>query len=196
MSKRWCALLIVVLAACSSDAGLGPKTTNQLHFLRLQDTVAFTLAVQSFWAHNDRDSELRFYTQVNGETDSTEFLRFKVPQGGLFKLPDGTPLGPQDSVLITVAADPANLVFSFQPSGLQFSANNPAQLEIQFAEANQDLNDDGQVNAVDDSLKAQLQLWRQETVGGPWVPVTANIEVELEDAEADILGFTNYALAY
>ena len=185
-------------AACSSSDPTGTPT-SQLHFLRLAATApAYANAVDSFWAVSGQDREIHIYFQppIPGN-DSAQLLEFKVPGQALLRRPDGTAFATGDSILIHVSViDPVHMIVAFQPAGLQFSLLHPARLKFEFAEADQDINNDGQVNATDDSLKAVLHLWRQETAGAPWMELTSNVDVSLEEVEADILGFTNYALAY
>ena len=196
--------LTVLLAAAAVVAGCGDssaptKPTTQLNFLRLAPTAPpYANAVDSFWAKKGTDREIRIYFQPKaGESDSSELLEFKVPSQALLRRPDGTLFATGDSVLIHVTViDPVHMIVQFEPSGLLFSPSSPARLKFEFAEADDDINDDGVVNATDDSLKAELHLWRQESSALPWVQLATNVDVSLEEVEADILGFTNYALAY
>ena len=72
----------------------------------------------------------------------------------------------------------------------------PAELKIHYDHANGDLNDDGSVDAEDDSLESTLSIWRQEQPGDPFVRLTSVLSVELDEAEAELTGFSRYALAY
>ena len=100
-------------------------------------------------------------------------------------------------MLITVSViDLANLIVDFQPSGLRFRADEPARLKFKFAETDDDLDEDGDVDAEDQLHETELAIWKRESVGDPWVRLSSNLEVELDQIEADILGFTNYAIAY
>jgi hypothetical protein len=187
-----------LVAACSGDpAGTAPR--QQLNYLRAASTAPpLANPVDSFWAVKGQDRRIRIYYQPSapGE-DSSQLLELKVPQQSLLRRPDGTLFATGDSILIKVTViDPVHLVVQFEPSGLTFSASDPAQFKFEFGETDPDINDDGQVNATDDSLKTVLHLWRQETAADPWFQLSTNVDVSAEEVEADILGFTNYALAY
>jgi hypothetical protein len=187
-----------LVAACSSTTA--PTTpTSQLNFLRAAPTAPpIANVVDSFWAVKGQDRRIRIYYQPSepGE-DSAQLLEFRVPQQSLLRRPDGTTFAMGDSILIHVTViDPVHLVVQFEPSGLTFSPSDPAQFKFEFGECDQDINNDGQVNATDDSLKAILHLWRQETAADPWTQLATNVNVSTEEVQADILGFTNYALAY
>ena len=100
-------------------------------------------------------------------------------------------------MLITVhVVDPARILFELEPSGLTFNSAEPAELKIHYNHADPDFNDDGSVNLFDDQIKNQLAIWRQETLNDPFVKLgSVNVE-ESEEINADILGFTRYAIAY
>jgi len=184
------ALVLIALAAgCSSATGPGGTPATTLHFLRAaSDAPPLADTSVTFWAYRSRETEATiWYRPRSGESDSTEFVDFTVPDHSIT----------QDSVQITITVvDPANLVVQFEPAGLKFSATNPAQLSLNYSEADSDINDDGSVDSTDTALKATLGVWRQETAGGLWFPVpSTSIEIS-DDIEAQIYGFTRYAIAY
>lgn len=188
-------LLVLSAAACGSDstAPTVQKPSTDLHFLRLAATApSLQSTVVSFYAKKGSDREVRVRFS-NGE----DFLRFRVFANSLLQRPDGSLFANGDSVLITITiTDPTKLAADFQPAGLKFSPSNPARLQFEFGEADKDLNDDGVVNATDTSLIPQISTWRQETAGGEWLKVSSLVEVEINEVQADIFGFTGYALAY
>ena len=196
LSTHIAIVALAVLAACGADS-TGPqqvtKTTSDLHFLRLSTTAPqLQSTVVSFYAVKGQDSDIRVRFK-NGE----DYLRFRVFANSLSQRPDGTTIANGDSVLITITiTDPTKLQADFQPAGLKFSASNPARLQFEFGEADKDLNDDGVVNATDASLIPQISTWRQEVAGGEWLKVGSVVEIEINEVQADILGFTGYALAY
>jgi hypothetical protein len=198
MSKRVTAtlLLAVALAACGGDS-TGPgeiqKPTSDLHFLRLTTSAPqLQSTVVSFFAKKGEDREIRVRFK-NGE----DYLRFRVFANSVSQRPDGSAFTVGDSVLITITiTDPTTLAADFQPTGLKFAASAPARLQFEFGEADKDLNSDGVVNATDTALIPQISTWRQETAGAPWVKVNSAVEIELNEVQADIFGFTGYALAY
>jgi hypothetical protein len=196
-------LLLGALAGCGADgavvAGIDSRAANALHFLRpAVDAPPLANPVVQFYARRGESREARIYYQPRlGRTDSTEFVRFRVPASSLAQRPDGTPMAPGDSILITIRVlDPARLILDFQPSGLRFAASSPAELKIKFAEANDDLDGDGDVDADDDARERELSIWKQEAPGLPWYRMASVIDFSLEEVEADLFGFTGYAIAY
>ena len=197
MSKLSTAGVLIALAVATACGGDSPtqiqKTTGDLHFLKLSTAApALQSTTVSFYAIRGVDSEIRVRFQ-NGE----DFLRFRVFANSLALRPNGTPIATGDSVLITITiTDPTKLAADFQPAGLKFSPSAPARLQFEFGEADKDLNDDGVVNGADASLIPQISTWRQESAGAPWVKVNSVVEIELNEVQASIFGFTGYALAY
>ena len=197
-------LLLALAAACSSDDGTGTngvitKPTDSLHFLTPSASAPLLAATTaSFWAKKGENRELRlYYHAVAGEADSVEFLRFRVDDRSLDRRPDGSAIATGDSVLITVTvSDLAKLIVDFQPAGLRFSADRPARLTLKFAEASDDLNDDGTVDGEDTQVISQLAIWRRESPGDPWVRQASVVNTVDQEVETDVLGFTNYAIAY
>ena len=189
-------IALAALAACGGDSTAPQPITKpsaDLHFLRLSATAPqLQSTVVSFYAVKGQDREIRVRFK-NGE----DYLRFRVFASSLSLHPDGTAIANGDSVLITITiTDPTKLQADFQPAGLKFSSSNPARLQFEFGEADKDLNGDGVINGTDAALIPQISTWRQETVGGEWLKVGSVVEVEINEVQADILGFTGYALAY
>ena len=195
--------MLAALAGCGSDgptaADSDVRPAEQLHFLRpAADAPPLANPVVSFYAKRGEDREAFIYYRPRpGRTDSTEFVRFKVPGGSLDRRPDGTAFVLGDSILITVrVSDPARLILDFQPSGLRFSANDPAPLKIRFNEASDDIDGDGDVDADDDLRKTELSIWKQEAAGLPWYRLTSVLDFSTDQVEAKLLGFTGYAISY
>ena len=184
------------LASCQDGTAPPPisRSADQLHFIRPATTAAsLPDTAVSFWAKRGEDRELRLYYNGTGQ----EFLRFTVPAAALAQRADGSTIAVGDSVLISARViDPSRLIVDFQPSGLTFSAGSPARLRFELAETDSDLNGDGVVNAEDDSLKTQLSFWRQEAPGQPWLKVASAVFTDLDEVDANVFGFTGYALAY
>ena len=187
--------------SCSDGTAPGPvsRVADQLHFIRPAPNAA-TLpdTAVSFWAKRGEDRELRlYYNAQSGSTSSQEFLRFTVPAAALAQRPDGSPIAAGDSVLISVRViDPSRLIVAFEPSGLKFAAGSPARLRFDLGETDSDLNGDGVVDGQDQSLETQLSFWRQEAPGQPWFKVASSVFTDLSEVEANIFGFSGYALAY
>ncbi len=184
-----------------SDSGTGPgsgsvRQEDSLTFLApAPDLPAFTTTTVTFLAVRDQNSEVRlFYPKRPGSTDSAEFVRFEVPGGALVSGPNGAPLV-GDSLLITLTISNVNkLIVSFEPAGLTFA--KPARLRIKYAEADDDFNHDGNVDSEDTADVSKFAIWRQEQVGQPWVRLpSTRIDAE-EEVDADISGFTRFAVAF
>ena len=92
--------------------------------------------------------------------------------------------------------DPERLLFQMEPSGLTFSSDKPARLEIHYAQCGDDLNDDGKVDGQDDSIETTLSIWRQETLSDPFIRLGSIRSQDLREIDADLQGFSRYALAY
>ena len=187
-----------VLAACSGDSPAGPsqRPASELVFLRAANNAPPLVSPQvQLWARvgDTRDVELR-YASTGGSYAGDECLEFKVPNNGLYKKPDGTLFRPGDSVLITIKiVDLQHFNFEFQPAGLQFSPDHPAELRVSYKWADPDLNGDG---VVDDRDRLRdIGFWRQEADGLDWFRVGTTRDSNLQELRAKILGFTRYALA-
>jgi hypothetical protein len=194
-------LAVTTLAACSDSTGSGVIQSNEsdLAFLRpAADAPPFVQLVASFWAVRGEERELRLaYRPRQGQTDSTDFIRFRVRENSLVTLPSGVPIAVGDSVLITLTViDPARLIVEFQPAGLLFAPGEPAELEIHYPEADRDYDDDGDIDMDDDDVEQRLRIWRQERLGDPWVQVRGSVRADVDEVEADLTGFTRYAIAY
>ena len=188
-------VLLALLAACSDSTAPAnvQKPASDLHFLRLSASApAIQATTVSFYAKKGEDREVRVHFQ-NGE----DYLRFRVFGNSLAQRPDGSAFATGDSIQITITiTDPTKLVADFQPAGLKFSTANPARLQFEFGECDKDLNGDGVVNAADAALVPLISTWRQETANATWVKVSSVVEVQINEVQADITGFTGYALAY
>lgn len=193
------AMLLVALAVSASCGGdsTAPhdvaKQSGDLHFLRVSASAPpLASNVVSFYAKKGEDREVRMQF-ANGQ----DFLRFRVFANSLLQRPDGSAFANGDSVLITITVNDLPTVDAdFQPAGLKFSPQAPARLQFEFGECDQDLNGDGVVNAVDTALIPTISTWRQETPNGVWLKVSSTVEVELDEVQSNIFGFTGYALAY
>ena len=142
-------------------------------------------------------SASRCPSRAAGATDSFEFIRFRVDDRTLVSDSAGNPLASGDSVLITVTvSDTANLIIQFAPSGLVFNPSRPARLWIKFRDADPDLDEDGFVTAADTTILLGLQIWKEEQLGDPWSPLVSSVDTVEQEVEADVPGFTRYAVAY
>jgi hypothetical protein len=196
-----CLAATTALAACS-DAGSpdngGVRPPGELTIIRLPATAPpIWNPVDSFYAKRGEDRELRIYFQDPGGARGEEYVRFRVDSPSLRAYPDGTLFQVGDSVLITIrVVDPAQIYFEFEPSGLTFNPASPAELKIEYDETGGDLDDDGDSDSDDDAIEQVIDLWRQEQAGGDFVKLGAVKIEDLDEIEADVLGFTRYAIAY
>lgn len=189
------------MVACSDSSGPdtgGVKPPGELTIIRLPaGSPEIYNPVDSFYAKKGEDRELRIYFEDAVGDSGQEYLRFRVDAGSLLARPDGSLFQVGDSVLITVrVVDPEQIYFEFEPSGLRFNPSVPAELRIDYAETEGDLDDDGDVDVDDDAIEQVIDLWRQEQAGQDFVKLGAVKIEELDEIEADILGFTRYAIAY
>jgi hypothetical protein len=197
-------LLLAALAgaagSCSDSSGPGvdSKPEGELSVVHVASSSAPLFnPVDSFYAKRGEDREVRIFFQDGAGGAGEEYFRLRVDAPTLLTLPDGTPILPGDSVLIHVrVVDQTEMLFELQPSGLKFNPLAPARLTIHYDQAGGDLNDDGIVNGVDTAIEGTLSIWRQENPGDPFVRLSSVLSLDLDEAEAELTGFSRYALAY
>jgi hypothetical protein len=188
-------------AASCSDSSSPPddqKPPSELNVIHVAPTSTplFNTTV-SFYAKRGENSEgsLSFQDGVGGQGE--EYVRLRIDANTLLTRPDNTPILPGDSVLITLSVvDPTEMLFDLQPTGLKFNPAEPARLKIHYDHADGDLNDDGVSDSRDDSIERTLAIWRQESLTDPFVRLTSVLTIETDEAEAELTGFSRYALAY
>jgi hypothetical protein len=194
-------LVVVAIALACGDTG-GPSSGSpraQLNFVLQDSTYRPLLSTQgSFYAKVGEHRQVRLVYQGSTPTDSgAEFLRFEVPSDGLYRKPDGTAFGPVDSILITVTVvDAKQFRFDFQPSGLQFNPSDPARLKVEYRYAEPDFDGDGTIDSTDAEIESMLSLWRRDPPDTLWFQMAAAKSVELEEFDADIFSFSQYAVAW
>ena len=203
--RKMLALLLALSLACSDSGGPNDgndtvKPPSELTILRLSETSpALFNPVASFWAvrGDNREVEIDFVDDERPGEPGEKYLELKVDAEALQARPDGTPFAENDSVLITVrVVDPARLLFEFEPAGLTFNPARPAELRIHYNHADDDLDEDGDVDLDDAALELTLAIWRQESDGDPFERLGSLLIDDLEEIEADLQGFSRYALAY
>ena len=175
------------------------RPINGLRLLTVTaDAPALAATVSSFYAVRGKNAGVDlWYRAKAGSRDSTKFLEFRLEDTSLDRRPDGTAFAAGDSVLITLTVtDPRHFIIDFQPSGLRFSVKNPARLKMFFGQCGDDLDGSGSVDGNDDAIASQLSIWRQESVLAPWIKVSSVEVKDNKEVDADIAGFTGYALAY
>jgi len=191
---------LALAGACSNSSGPGPAPARAtLNFVRQDSTYKPLLSAQgSFYAKVGEARRVRLVYQASTPTDSgAEFLRFEVPSDGLYRKPDGTPFAAGDSIkIIVTVVDPKQFLFDFQPSGLQFNPSDPARLKVEYHYADPDYNGDGSVDSSDAEIEGLLSLWRREPPDSLWFKMAAVKSVELSEFDADVLRFSQYAVAW
>jgi hypothetical protein len=198
--RRLSLLVALALAASCNDA-VAPagRTDLQLHIV-VQDSLAPPLLAtrDSFWAKPGVDRSVRLFYQGATPADTgEEFLRFEVSGEALFRKPNGTAFGPNDSILITVTiGDPSRLLFTFEPSGLQFNQAHPARLKVHYFHSDKDFDDDGGEDEEDDRIEGLLDLWHRSAPGALWSPAGAVQFEEEDEIEANIFSFSQHAVAW
>lgn len=201
------AALVAACTACSDSTGGGGGGRTDLTFLRITDTAPpLCSSTVSAWFKKDpagQDSTIALVFPVSGNladcaAGSTEdFLRLKLKPLSLQRWPDSTLISNGDSVLITVTwVGNDSILFDLQPTGLIFSTQDPAELKIEYGEASDDLNHDGRVDGEDDTIEHELDIWRQEHPGDPFVRVGTAKAEDSNEIEAKLNGFSRYAIAY
>ena len=104
-------VVVVAMALACTDTG-GPASGSpraRLNFVLQDSTYKPLLAARdSFWAKVGVNRQLQLFYQGTTPADTgPEFLRFEVANDALFRKPDGTAFGPNDSILITQCQEPA-----------------------------------------------------------------------------------------
>lgn len=182
----------VALAACGDSTGpQGPvaKPESQLDFVLVRsDAPRLTTTDTSFWAVAGEGRRLEIMRQAAvAGAEGESFLSFEVKSGSLLRRPDGTMFQPGDSVLIRVVVDTTKILAEFRPSGLEFNPADPAELKIEYGEA------EDQYLMPD--TESRIDLWRQELPGDPWTRLGSVKVEDLNEIEAKLTGFTRFALA-
>lgn len=192
MGRRWIRAAMPVLlatAACSdATAPVETRPPAQLNILRLLPTAPPLLANDTtFTACKGQGAEGRLVFNDGSGGEGEEFARLTLDGASLLTKPDGTPFAPGECVQITMALDdPTQILVRLEPSGLRFDPAHPAQLKLEYGEA----------EGVDSTVEAKISIWRQENLGDPFVRIGSAVIENLQEVDADLLGFSRYALAY
>ena len=192
MGRRWIRAAMPVLlatAACSdATAPVETRPPAQLNILRLLPTAPPLLANDTtFTACRGQGAEGRLVFNDGSGGEGEEFARLTLDGASLLTKPDGTPFARGECVQITMALDdPTQILVRLEPSGLRFDPAHPAQLKLEYGEA----------EGVDSTVEAKISIWRQENLGDPFVRIGSAVIENLQEVDADLLGFSRYALAY
>jgi hypothetical protein len=189
----------VAALACGDNTGPGGRPDAELNIIR-QDSLAPPLLTTqaSVWAKVGDGRELHLNYQGATPADTgEEFLRFEIPGDALLRKPDGSAFQPGDSILITITVvDSAFFHFQFQPTGLVFNPEHAARLRVRYLEADHDFDDDGDIDPADDGIEHMIDLWHRTGTGAPWFRVGSVKFEHLDELDANILSFSEYAVAW
>ena len=193
----WLCSAVVIVLGCDDNTGPTSRPNAELNIVE-QDTLAPPLdsTVARFWAKVGEGGEVRIEYQP--PLDSAEdFLRFEVPGDGLLRKPDGSAFQPGDSILITITViDPSRFQFRFEPAGLAFNPDHPARLKLYYYNSNHDFDGDGDIDSADTDIEHMLDLWRRESPAADWFRAGSVKFEEQDEVDANILSFSEYALAW
>lgn len=193
------AALALVVLSCTDSTGPESRSSGQLRLLHAVPGAP-TLAVTdtSFYAVKGKATSVEiWYHAKPGQTDSLKFIEFRVGASSLERRPDGSAIAQGDSVQITITAtDASHMMIDFQPSGLRFSPDDPPVLRMFWGACGEDLNYDGVVDAYDVSIAQQISIWRQEDTSKPWFKLSSAVAPALKEVDAQLSGFTGYAISY
>lgn len=205
-ARPWdrCLLLALVtalaLGACNQTTGPVEEGVpeEELQFLEFPDDLLSLVTMDtSFWAVRGRDTTFVLrYKPESGEEQGEEFLAFRVRQDALLERPDGTPFAEGDSIEIRITVDEdGRFLFDFQPSGLTFNPDEPAELRVWYLRLEGDLDGDGDADSDDEELEDNLRLWKQEAPGGLWYPIGTIRVKDTDELRGEIESFTGFAVA-
>lgn len=193
---------LVVFAGCNDStapADTATRAPTDLHLLSVPPGYPSLARTQvSFYAVKGRSTSAQiWYHAAAGAADSLKFLDFQVGPASLDTRPDGSAIASGDSVLITITVtDPTHFLLDFQPSGLKFAATDQPTLKVSFAACGADLNYDGKVDAADQAIMDSLSFWRQEAPFQPWFKLGSSVNQTVREVDAQLGGFTGYAIEF
>lgn len=183
--KRLMLFIAFGLCACAGDTTAPLRQAALLSagptFLRFQpDAYENAQRSGSFWAVEGESRSISLRYGDNG----AEFLRFQVGPNSLLRYPDGSRFAQGDSVRIDVAvADDGTMRFRFEPSGLAFNPDEPAELRIQLHRAD-----------LDPVEKLLSSIWKQDLPGLPWIKLPT-VHLSTDVVESNVAHFTEFGMA-
>ena len=189
---------LVASLACGGDTSTGVPTDEPNFLTAATGAPAIAATSVAFWAVKGTDQEaFIWYRAAAGRPDSSKLARLRLDRRSLCNRVDGTAIADGDSLRITMAViDPVRLEVKFEPAGLQFCSGRPAKLNLWWEHTSRDYDKDGDVDAADAALEANFSIWKRETLTSPWVKLASVLRVETDEAEAELVGFTSYLVAY
>jgi hypothetical protein len=193
--------VVALGVACTSSTAPDPpivKPPASLHIVTLQPNHPQLYSDSiSFMAIRGQSAEQSIYFADAGGGPGEEYVRFRLDGQSLLAYPDGTPFKAGDSVRITIRViNPDSIYFQFDPAGLKFDPAQPARLTIKYDQTGGDYDGDHQVTAQDSLLADTLAIWRQPNPTDSFTRLQSIRIQDAEEIEADVLGFSRYALAF
>lgn len=194
------ALLVPALVGCDGGPDVTPPDSSEPTFLR-PAASAPPLLTRDTAVVATRGEDLRvelFYEDPDAPGQPGErFLRFELDDASLARYPEDHPAAgaafePGDTVTIRIRVSGDTLLAEFEPTGLRFDPDEPAELELRYVEADPDFDGDGD---DDPELEDEIDLWRQEQPGAPWVRIGDVKDLERDELRAFLESFTRFAAA-
>jgi hypothetical protein len=150
----------------------------------------------SFWARRGERAVIEIrYRETDGSWKP--YIRFAIPEEGLYRRPDGSYFGSKDSILISVRVDTTHLLVHFEPTGLVFNPSAPAEFSIWYTGAGDDLDGNGVADGNDEYIRrVLLGVWVQEHPGDPWESVAASHSLDDRVFTALLQHFSGYAVSH
>ena len=187
------ALLSAGMGIGCGDGSFDPRieqtrVPDELNILQLDTIPTMVNDSAGFWAVR---GEVRFVEMFYADSlgqPTERLLRFHVADNALDKYPDGTKFESHDSVFISIRiTDPATLAFDFAPAGLRFKKDHPATLTVGYGRA---------ANAASGDTVSAFGIWMQEQDNGDYIMLESRIHAAQQEVEADVPGFSRYAVAF
>jgi hypothetical protein len=179
---------MATLGGCNSDSMLSrleeTRAPGDLNILQLDQLPTLITDSASFWAVRGQDRAVEIFFADSLGQPGDRLLRFEVGGSSLALYPDGRKFGDGDSVLISIhITDPSTLAFDFGPSGLRFKSKDPARLTVAYGGAPIDAEN-------------EVGIWMQEQANSVYTRLVSRVDAILQEVEADVPGFSRYAVAY
>jgi hypothetical protein len=159
--RRAASAALILATACTDLTIPGSSVLDGADLLPLPlEAGALMPAAASFYVSNSR-TELR--RLLHSDAFNSLYLQVEFPTSALASL-NGTPLGPNDSVLVTLEPEPAGYGVTVRPSGLEFTAGRgPTATFVYAAYGDLGVADGSPTYASRAAYAAALSLW--EDVG-------------------------------
>ena len=162
------------------------RTPDELNILEVPATPTLVSDSVGFWAVRGKNRSVEIFYADSLGLPAERLLRFAVADNALEKYPDGSKFDSNDSVFISIRiTDPSTLAFDFAPSGLRFKKDHPAKLTVGY----------GRATASGDTVSV-LGIWMQEQDNGSYIMLKSRIHAAQQEVEADVPGFSRYAVAF